>query len=110
KVTDIDPDSFAVTLEDGSKFGIQKVADNQVFYGEIKGGVKRAIPKSRQVVPQPERPEIHGQTGESVLRDQGIQPPGAQEPVPEAPVTPQPVAPETLKTLSPDALRAMLPT
>jgi Acetyltransferase (GNAT) domain len=110
KVTDIDPDTFAVTLEDGSKFGIQKVADNQVFYGEIKGGGKRAISQGRQDVSEPERPQIHGQAGESVLRDQGIQPPGAQEPVPQAPVTPQPVAPETLKALSPDALRAMLPT
>jgi hypothetical protein len=75
KVTDIDPDTFDVTLEDGSKFGIQKVADGQVFYGEVKGGVRRAIQKSRQErISQPVGPEVYGQAGEDVLRDQGIQP------------------------------------
>jgi RNA polymerase sigma factor (sigma-70 family) len=34
KVTDIDPDNFDVTLEDGKKFGIQTVKDDQVIYGE----------------------------------------------------------------------------
>lgn len=36
KVTDIDPDTFDVTLEDGTKYGIQRVADNEVIYGEHK--------------------------------------------------------------------------
>jgi hypothetical protein len=34
KVTDIDPDTFDVTLEDGTRFGVQHVADNEVIYGE----------------------------------------------------------------------------
>ncbi len=34
KVTDIDPDNFDVTLEDGKKYGVQTVKDNTVIYGE----------------------------------------------------------------------------
>ena len=34
KVTDVDPDTFDVTLEDGKKFGVQTVSDNEVIYGE----------------------------------------------------------------------------
>ena len=33
KVTDIDPDTFDVTLEDGKKYGVQMVADGDVIYG-----------------------------------------------------------------------------
>lgn len=58
KVTDIDPDTFDVTIEDGSKFGIQRVANNQVFYGEMKGAkrgtVKPAAAASQRApAPQP---------------------------------------------------------
>ncbi len=34
KVTDIDPDNFDVTLEDGKKYGVQTVKDNTVIYGQ----------------------------------------------------------------------------
>lgn len=34
KVTDIDPDTFDVTLEDGKKFGVQQVKGGDVIYGE----------------------------------------------------------------------------
>jgi hypothetical protein len=34
KVTDIDPDTYDVTLEDGRQFGVQTVSDNTVIYGE----------------------------------------------------------------------------
>lgn len=33
-VTDIDPDTYDVTLEDGRQFGVQTVSDNTVLYGE----------------------------------------------------------------------------
>jgi hypothetical protein len=38
EVADIDPDTFAVTLKDGSKFGVQTVSDNAVLYGELEPG------------------------------------------------------------------------
>lgn len=34
KVTEIDPDTFDVTLEDGKKFGVQTVKDGEIIYGE----------------------------------------------------------------------------
>lgn len=34
KVIGLDPDTFEVTLQDGRKFGIQKVQDDEVIYGE----------------------------------------------------------------------------
>jgi len=35
-VTNVDPDTGEVTLKDGSKFGIQKVEEGKVVYGELK--------------------------------------------------------------------------
>lgn len=40
KVTDIDPDTLDVTIEDGSKFGVQHVGDNQVIYGEHTASIE----------------------------------------------------------------------
>lgn len=35
RVTDVDPDTGAVTLQDGSKFGKQVLEDGKLFYGEV---------------------------------------------------------------------------
>ncbi|HWB59720.1 MAG TPA: hypothetical protein VG733_09515, partial [Chthoniobacteraceae bacterium] len=41
KVTHIDPDSYEVTMEDGSKFGVQHVEDGKVIYGEVTKEAER---------------------------------------------------------------------
>lgn len=46
KVTGLDPDTYDVTLEDGSKFGIQHVQNDQAIYGEI---APRPKPESADV-------------------------------------------------------------
>jgi hypothetical protein len=50
KVTDIDPDTYDVTLEDGRQFGVQTVSDNTVLYGEhessyAKGSEAKSTPE-----------------------------------------------------------------
>lgn len=60
KVTDIDPDSFDVTLEDGTKYGVQTVKDNSVIYGQHKPitfdqagvDVRAAIEADQTISPQ----------------------------------------------------------
>jgi hypothetical protein len=47
KVTGIDPDDFSVTIEDGSRFGIQNIGEKDVIYGEVEPKeLKFAAPES----------------------------------------------------------------
>ncbi len=49
KVTDIDPDTYDVTLEDGRQFGVQTVSDQTVIYGEHQSTT--SSPRLTQKIP-----------------------------------------------------------
>lgn len=51
KVTDVSPDDFTVTLENGQKYGVQEVNDQDVIYGEHKPTTTPA-PES-ELAPEP---------------------------------------------------------
>jgi hypothetical protein len=74
KVTDIDPDTHDVTLEDGRKFGVQTVQDGTVIYGEHVS--ETGLPVTGNNVP-PEGPPTSG-----------MEPPPPTEPPPSQPDLP----------------------
>lgn len=73
KVTDVDPDG-TVTLEDGRRFGVQKVDDSDILYGEVKEappeGEAGAAP-----APAPKKPQPGGGQGGAAAAE----PPAAPE-------------------------------
>jgi hypothetical protein len=64
-VRSVDPETYAVELEDGSKFGIQHVEDGTVFFGEHEPAKTGEKTNSETMKPGRGIPSGSGPTGEA---------------------------------------------
>lgn len=76
KVTGVDPDNYDVTLEDGTRFGIQHVADNEVFYGEHEPVTGKGGEQPVEEIKQVQTEETKGQGNEGRV----LEPAAAEKP------------------------------
>jgi hypothetical protein len=65
KVRSVDPETYAVELEDGSKFGVQHVEDGTVFFGEHEPAKTGEKTNSETMKPGRGIPSGSGPTGEA---------------------------------------------